>query len=236
VAERILIVEDDEGLREGLAFNLPAAGFEVEAAATTAAALERLGRGGIDAVILDVMLPDGSGFGVLARLRAAGDRVPVLLLTSRSLETDKVRGLELGADDYLTKPFGLAELIARVRALLRRARPGEGRTAPAAAVPAAVALGAVTVDLARCEARRGAERLPLSRYEVELLRLLFAHPGRVFSRSELLNLVWGYDRFPTTRTVDNHMARLRKKVEAAPDEPRFLVTVHGIGYRYDPPG
>ena len=233
MAERILVVEDDEGLREGLAFNLTAAGFEVEVASSAAAALERLAPGGIHAVILDVMLPDGSGFGVLEKLRARDDRVPVLLLTSRSLETDKVRGLELGADDYVTKPFGLAELVARVRALLRRARPGDERPA---ATPAAVALGSVTVDLARCEATRGRERLPLSRYEAELLRLFFAHPGRVFSRNELLNLVWGYDRFPTTRTVDNHMARLRKKIEAAPEEPRFLVTVHGIGYRYDPPG
>ncbi len=247
VADRILIVEDDAVLRDGLAFNLRAAGFEVEAVAAAAPALERLRRGGLDLAILDVGLPDRDGFDLLAEVRASGDRTPVLLLTARSLELDEVRGLELGADDYVTKPFGVAELTARVRALIRRAREARGTgtgPAPATATPQAkaeatgpetVRHGRVTVDLARCEVARGSERLPLSRNEVELLRLLFAEPGRVFTRNELLNLVWGYDRFPTTRTVDNHVARLRKKVEEEPESPRYLVTVHGIGYRYDPP-
>jgi DNA-binding response OmpR family regulator len=179
-----------------------------------------------DLLILDLMLPKLSGYEVCRKLRAEGNALPILMLTARGEEADRVLGLDLGADDYMVKPFAIRELLARVRALLRRAQPGR----PAS--PDELRFSDVVVDFRKYEAHKGGKRLELTRKEFGVLRMLSARDGEVVARDELLNEVWGYENYPSTRTVDNHIASLRAKIERDPAAPRHLQTVHGVGYKF----
>jgi DNA-binding response OmpR family regulator len=178
-----------------------------------------------DLIILDLMLPKMSGYEVCGKLRAEGRRVPILMLTARGDEADRVLGLDLGADDYVSKPFSVRELLARVRAILRRADPLD-------APLDLLAFDDVVVDFPQFEARRNGRPVDMTPKEFGVLRYLAARPGKVVGRQELLEEVWGYESYPTTRTVDNHIASLRAKLEAEPAEPRHLLTVHGAGYKF----
>ena len=223
---RILLVEDDRVLRTTLCDALEGEGHAVAVAADGDEALAALRERGFDLLVLDVMLPGPSGLEVLRQLRRRDARTPVLLLTARSSEGDKVLGLELGADDYVTKPFSLRELLARIRALLRRVEP------PAVERPAGrFRIGTSEVDLDAYEVRSGAAVQRLSPREAAMLALLWRERGRVVSRSRFLQDVWGGDASVGDRTVDTHVLHLRQKLEADPRSPRHLLTVHGVGYR-----
>lgn len=222
---RLLVVEDDPAILRGLSDNLRFESYEVTTAMDGEEGLRLARDGGFDLVILDVMLPKLGGFDVCRRLREAGENVTILMLTARGEEADRVHGLDLGADDYLTKPFSLRELQARVRALLRRRNP-------AVRLPDEARFGNVAIDFRRFEAQRGGGALKLTRKEFGTLRLLIGRAGEVVTRSELLEEVWEYREYPSTRTVDNHLASLRAKVEDDPANPRHLLTVHGVGYRF----
>jgi len=181
------------------------------------------------------MMPKASGYDVCRDLRAQGARIPVLFLTAKGEEIDKVVGLKLGAEDYVTKPFGVRELLARIEALLRRAREGTAITGQTEAVlPAVFPLGAARIDRRKFTATVGGRTQPLSARELKLAEAFAAHPGEVLTRDALLNTVWGVGYFGTTRTLDQHVAQLRKKVELSPATPVAIVTVHGVGYRHDP--
>ncbi len=221
---RILIVEDEPDLRRGLELNIRAEGYAVITAATgdegVAAALgERP-----DLVILDVMLPGMSGFDVCRELRRQSFEAPIIMLTARAEETDRVVGLEIGADDYVTKPFGIRELLARIRVRLRRRGENGDQSV--------VRFSDVEVNFDRHETTRAGRRVDLTTKELEILQLLVRHRGRTVSRDRLLEEVWGYEHFPTTRTVDNHILRLRQKLEPDPADPRFILTVYGDGYKF----
>jgi DNA-binding response OmpR family regulator len=216
---KLLLVEDEKPIRDGLKDRLEREGFRVTDAATLADAMRALD-GSPDLVILDRRLPDGEGLLVLRELRARGRNTPVIVLSARGMPEDRVEGLEGGADDYVTKPFHLRELVARVHAVLKRTEePG----------PARVAFGDCEMDLGARTLRRRGREVTVTRMEFELLLYLARNPGRAVTRTELLDRVWGYDRYPTTRTVDFHVLSLRKKVD-----PRHIVTIHGVGYRFDP--
>jgi len=221
---RILLVEDDPGLRLTLSHRLHSEGYEVQTAVDGEEGLAQASSGAYDLVILDIMLPRKSGFDVCRDLRQRGVATPVLMLTARHQVVDRVVGLKLGADDYLAKPFEMAELLARVEARLRRNRPQENLSAHR--------FGPVSVDLRRAEVTKGGEPVELSAKEFQLLKYFIAHRGATLSRNELLDEVWGYDAMPTTRTVDVHVAWLRRKLEAQPKHPRLIVTIHGLGYKF----
>ena len=229
----ILIAEDDSNIRIGLIATLESDGYAVTAAVDGAQALKLFPQNKYDLVILDVMMPHQSGYEVCRILRSGGSQVPILFLTAKGEEIDKVVGLKLGADDYVLKPFGVHELLARVEALLRRARS----VAPALAapdLPAVFRLGTAEVDRRKFTVEVAGRVSALTARELKLAEVFVAHPGEVLSRDALLNAVWGIDYFGTTRTLDQHVAQLRKKVEVVPDEPKSVLTVHGVGYRYDP--
>jgi len=225
MAPRILLVEDDPGLRLTLTHRLDSEGYRVETAADGEAGLARAAGDEFDLVILDVMLPRLNGFDVCRDLRRRGVATPVLMLTARGQVADRVVGLKLGADDYLTKPFEMAELLARVEARLR-AHPASEPNHPIHR------FAAVEVDLRRAEVRREGAPVALSAKEFQLLRYFIAHRGATLSRKELLDEVWGYDSMPSTRTVDVHVAWLRRKLEPSPRHPQFILTVHGLGYKF----
>ena len=224
---RILIIEDDPTIRRGLNDSLVAESYEVLTAADGEVGLRLSQEGSPDLIILDLMLPKRSGYEICRQLRDEGSDVPILMLTARGQEADRILGFDLGADDYVTKPFSVRELLGRVRAILRRSNPPT-------ILPDQLNVGDVMVDFRRYEARKGSEPLEMTRKEFGVLRYLAARPGDVVSRYELLDEVWGYKAHPTTRTVDNHIASLRAKVEEKPPEPRHLLTVHGVGYRFVP--
>lgn len=224
---RILIVEDDPAILRGLTDSLAVESHEVLTATDGERACSIVREQKPDLVILDLMLPRMSGYDVCRTLRSEGITTPIMMLTARGEESDRVLGLDLGADDYVTKPFSLRELLARVRALLRRARPA----APSMDV---LRFDDVVIDFKRYEARKAAQRIEMTRKEFGVLRYLAARAGEVATREELLDEVWGYDATPTTRTVDNHIAMLRAKFEADPSQPRHLQTVHGVGYKWVP--
>jgi two-component system, OmpR family, alkaline phosphatase synthesis response regulator PhoP len=226
VTRRILIVEDEPALRLSLGDRLRAEGYEVEVAADGDAGFERARAGPFDLVVLDVMLPGRSGFDVCRDLRREGVETPVLMLTARGEVIDKVLGLKLGADDYLVKPFDSLELVARIEALLRRAQPDTEA--------GSFAFGGVRVDFRRMRVTRGGEEVELSALEFRLLRFLVEHPGEVLGRDRLLDEVWGYEADVYSRTVDQHVATLRRKIETDAKHPRHLQTVHGAGYRFVP--
>jgi len=226
----ILIAEDDTHLREGLIDSLETEGYTVIAAADGAQALELFAERHPDLVLLDVMMPEINGYDVCRQLRSLDRRVPILMLTAKGEEIDKVLGLELGADDYITKPFGVHELRARIGAALRRSIVEK----ESEKFPDIFRFGAARIDRRSFEGELGEGRFALTAREMKLLEVLVARPGEVMSRNDLLNAAWGVDYFGTTRTLDQHIAQLRKKVEPVPGDPRYLLTVHGIGYRYQP--
>ncbi len=226
--ERILIVEDDPAIALGLVDTLEFEGFEVCHANEGAKALSELGSGGFDCVVLDIMLPDMNGFDVCRKIREKNRAVPILMLSARSQESDKIRGLDAGADDYVTKPFSVGELVARLRALLRRASRS---TNPLGEM---IAIGDAILDPVQQVLTRGETVQQLSFYEVETLKLLHARVGQPVSREELLKRVWGVEASPNNRTVDNLVVKLRKRIEEKPDAPRHILTVYGMGYKLVP--
>ena len=228
---RILVVDDEPAIVEAVAYNLRQQGFTPLLAGDADTALRILKEKEPEQVILDVMLPSGSGFDVCRLIRQSGNTVPILILTARVAESDRVYGLEIGADDYLIKPFSMRELMARVKALLRRGATPSTETAPAATTIVSVSLGLV-IDPEKREAKLKDNLLTLSRKEFDLLTLLVSHPGRVFDRQTLLDRVWGEDAYVDDRTVDVHIRWLREKIEPTPGKPQFLLTVRGIGYKF----
>ena len=229
----ILVVEDDASIRLGLEDTLRAKGYRVAVATRGEAGLEQAARVRPDLIILDIMLPDIDGFEVCRRLKAARSEVaeiPIIVLSARGAELDRVRGLELGADDYVTKPFSLMELLARVAVVLRRRERGRG----GAAEPESLEFGDVRVDFVRQVAEKGGRAVELPSRAFAILKVFARRPGEVVSRDVLLDEAWGYEKYPNTRTVDNHLVKLRRALEDEPERPRYLVTVHGAGYRLDP--
>ena len=224
--KRILIIEDDAAILRGLKDNLEYESYEVLTAVDGEEGYYLIKEKKPDLIILDLMLPKMNGYELCRKVRNEGVTTPILMLTARSEEMDRVHGLDLGADDYVTKPFSVPELLARIRAIIRRiqkAKTGD--------LPNDLKFGEVSVDFKCFEARKGDEVLDMSRKEYGVLRLLAARAGEVITRDELLDEVWGYDQYPTTRTVDNHIALLRTKLEDDPSKPRHLLTVHGVGYK-----
>jgi two-component system alkaline phosphatase synthesis response regulator PhoP len=227
---RILVVEDQRDLALGLRANLEVEGYDVDVANTGEDALSIATDRRPDVVILDIMLPGIDGYEVLAKLRSMELDMPVLMLTARAEEVDKVRGFRTGADDYVTKPFGVMELLVRIQALLRRGPPREA-PGPRASSPGSLRLGDVEIDVESHTVRRNGEEVSLTPKAVELLLALHRRRGKVASRHELLRDVWGYAPSVTTRTVDAHVAELRRKLEADPAEPKHILTVWKVGYR-----
>lgn len=226
--KKILLVDDDPTLVEGLSYSLKREGYEVAVAADGLRALECVREEQPDLVILDIMLPQLDGFEVCRILRAAGAKVPILMLTAKTEEVDKVVGLELGADDYLTKPFGLRELVARIRALLRRAQ-----MLKEAAQDEVLHYGDLEINVSSRTVRRGDSLLELSPKEFDLLAFLAKNRGQVFSRDALLERVWGHDWIGDPRTVDVHIRWLREKIESDPANPQRILTVRGVGYKFE---
>jgi DNA-binding response OmpR family regulator len=222
---KILVVEDEPNMVAGLRDNFEFEGYEVITASDGIEGLERALAESPDLVVLDVMMPRMSGLEVCRQLRAKRASIPIIMLTARGQEVDKVVGLEIGADDYVTKPFSIRELLARVRAILRRT----------AALPKNLdqhSFGDVEVDLHRRRVLRSGKLLDISSKEFELLKYFICHSGETLSRDRLLEDVWGYDNYPSTRTVDTHLVRLRQKLEPDPEQPQYFITVHGTGYQF----
>ncbi len=222
--KRILIIEDDPAILIGLTDNFGDR-YEVLSFRNGERGFEDARSGAADLIILDLMLPGMGGREICRDLRRSGITTPILILTSRSEESERVKGFELGADDYVTKPFSLGEVNARVKALLRRGSGGAGSQAD-------YTFGDIRINFLRCEAWRGGEALHLTAKEFRILRYFIGHEGEVVTRGMLLDDVWGYERFPTTRTVDNYILSLRKKIEREPSEPKHIVTLHSAGYRF----
>jgi DNA-binding response OmpR family regulator len=225
--KRILIIEDDISILKGLKDVLAFKSYDILTATDGASGYEIAVEKKPDLIILDIMLPKMDGFTLCKKLRDQGNMAPVLMLTARGEEPDKVQGLDIGADDYVTKPFSLPELLARIRALLRRSSGEETEKEP----PDSLRLGNVFLDFGKYEALKEGQPLSLTPKEFGVLRCLASRFGDVVARDELLDEVWGYDKYPTTRTVDNHLAQLRSKIEENPSDPRYLITVHGVGYK-----
>jgi DNA-binding response OmpR family regulator len=224
MSERILIVEDERPMRTVLTDCLTAEGYRVLTAVQGEQALEKAQKEMPDLILLDVMMPRVDGFQVCRELRRLHFKNPILMLTAKGQIDDRVKGLDCGADDYLVKPFSTRELLARVRAVLRRERrKGASSTS--------IQLGNVTIDFVRQEAFSGTERLHVTPKEFAMLRLMNETPNEPVSREQFLDIVWGYATFPTTRTVDNHIVNLRQKIEPDPNKPRWIRTVHGVGYK-----
>ncbi|MEO5913175.1 MAG: response regulator transcription factor [Luteolibacter sp.] len=223
---KLLIIEDEVPMRTALVETLAAEGYRVQSAADGIAGLEMACTGDFDLILLDVMMPGLDGFAVCKALRQRGRDMPVLMLTAKGQVDDRVEGLDSGADDYLMKPFSLKELLARIRALLRRRERNQS-------VPDLLEIGTATIDFRRCLVTRGGQEHSLSDKESGMLRLLAANSGEAVSREKFLDVVWGYHAYPSTRTIDNFITTLRAKLESDSANPRHLVTVRGIGYRLD---
>jgi DNA-binding response OmpR family regulator len=221
----VLVVEDDPAILRGLADNLRFEGYEVITASDGETGYRLQQERNPDLILLDLMLPRMNGLEFCRKLRGAGIQTPVLMLTARSEESDRVLGLDLGADDYMAKPFSVRELMARVRALLRRSQPGS-------ALPDNLQFGEAGIDFRSYEAHRNGNTVEMTRKEFAILRYLASRAGEVVTRDDLLNHVWGYEQFPTTRTVDNHVAGLRAKLERDASQPEHIRTVHGVGYKF----
>jgi DNA-binding response OmpR family regulator len=223
---KVLIVEDDPAILRGLADNLRFEKYDVLTATDGEAGYKLQHAQNPDLIVLDLMLPRMTGLELCRKLRTEGLQVPILMLTARGEEADRVVGLDLGADDYVTKPFSVMELLARIRALLRRTNSSKN-------LPNDLSFGDVEIDFLRYVARRRGKPVEMTRKEFAILRLLGSRTGEVVTRDELLNEVWGVESYPVTRTVDNHIAGLRAKLEADPARPVYIRTVHGVGYRFD---
>ena len=224
-AAKILVVEDEPNMVAGLRDNFEFEGYQVITARDGVEGLQRALDESPDLVVLDVMMPRMSGLEVCKQLRAKRGSIPIIMLTARGQEVDKVVGLELGADDYVTKPFSIRELLARVKAVLRR-------TSVVPKDQDRRSFGEVEVDLRKCRVLRSGKAIDISSKEFELLKYFIVHSGETLSRDRLLEDVWGYDNYPSTRTVDTHLVRLRQKLEPNPDQPQYFLTVHGTGYRF----
>ncbi len=222
---KVLIVEDDASMAVALKDGFEYEGYEVLTARDGAEGLRLARDGRPDLMVLDVMLPKLNGLDLCREIRKEGNRLPIIMLTARGQEIDKVLGLKLGADDYVTKPFGFMELMARVEALLRRIS-GSGPSVDS------YEFGDVAVDFKKAEARKGGQLMEMTARELKLLKYFIEHRGQVVGREELLDSVWDYNEAPLTRTVDMHVAKLRKKVEDTPAEPKYIVTVHRVGYKF----
>jgi two-component system alkaline phosphatase synthesis response regulator PhoP len=222
---RLLVVEDEPGIALALEDDLTLEGYEVEVIHDGITAAKRAREAAFDAILLDVMLPGKDGFEVCRELRRGGVRTPILMLTARAQEAEKILGLEAGADDYVTKPFGVRELRARIAALLRRSQTGSS--------PALLRVGDAEVDFGRGEVRRGNDAVPLTPLEFRLLQTFVKARGRILTRAQLITEAWGPNTFVSDRVVDNHIGSLRKKLEPDAAEPRYLVNVRGLGYRLD---
>ncbi|MGC9670150.1 response regulator [Planosporangium sp. 12N6] len=226
---RVLVVEDEESFSDALSFMLRKEGFEVSVAATGTEAMTEFDRTGADIVLLDLMLPEMSGTEVCRQLRAKS-HVPIIMVTARDSEIDKVVGLELGADDYVTKPYSPRELVARIRAVLRRQAAGDA----ADLTPPTLSAGPVRMDVDRHVVTVDGDTVQLPLKEFELLELLLRNAGRVLTRGQLIDRVWGADYVGDTKTLDVHVKRLRSKIEPEPSAPRYIVTVRGLGYKFEP--
>jgi DNA-binding response OmpR family regulator len=224
---KILIVEDEPNMRTGLKDNLEFEGYEVNLAEDGETGLKNILEGNYDLVLLDVMLPQMSGFDVCKTVRKKGNNIPIILLTAKGEEIDKVLGLELGADDYITKPFGLRELLARIKAVLRRTDDKDS----SASKDSFIKIGKIDVNFSSYNALEDGLAVPMTHKEFEILSHLWSNKNSTISREDLLNNVWGYDENPTTRTVDNFILKLRQKIEKDPNHPKIILTVHGIGYK-----
>jgi len=224
---RILIAEDESDLAKGLRDNLQFEGYEVLLANDGEAALQLALQQNPDLLLLDIMMPKLDGLEVCKRVRQAGFTIPILMLTAKSQEIDIVRGLEMGADDYVTKPFSIRELLARIKAALRRTGAGKG-------LSRVMHIGEATVDLVQGNVERAGETHHLGHFELEILKMLVENSEKPVERNKLLDVIWGLEGFPITRTVDNHIVSLRRKIEPDPKHPRHIVTVHSIGYRFVP--
>ncbi len=223
--EKILVVEDDPAHLLALEDNLTFAGYEVSTARSGRHALQTLKEEEFDLILLDIMLPYVNGFEVCKRLRESGDETPIIMLTAKIQEEDRVQGLDLGADDYITKPFSVAELLARVRAVLRR-------FTLQSRLLERFSFGNIEIDFKKYEAKKGGVRIDLSSREFQILKILIASEGEVVSRYKLMEEIWGYDDFPTQRAIDTHVARLRQKIEDDPAQPKHILTVYGAGYKF----
>jgi DNA-binding response OmpR family regulator len=225
--QKILIIDDEKEMARGLKDILEFEGYEIIAAENGKSGLQTALHNEPDCIILDLMLPDLNGYQVCEEIRRHKLKTPILMLTAKAQEYDKIRGFEVGADDYLTKPFGVGELLARVMALLRRS----GQYAPEMDV---LRVGSSQVDVKHFTVRRGGEELSLSHYEVEIMKLLYANAGRPVTRDEILDKVWGMNSYPTNRTVDNFIVKLRKKIEEDYRNPKHILTIYGVGYKLSP--
>ena len=235
-AKHILVAEDDANILTGLKDTLESEGYRVTTAMDGREALALLQGHTYDLIILDIMMPGKSGYDVCREIRSQDEELPVIMLTAKSEEIDKVVGLELGADDYITKPFGVHELLARISAVLRRFhRNSRQKKIPAARTPGRFNFGGAEIDAVQYRIRIDKKTLDLSAKELQLLQLFYNHPNEVLSRDHLLNAVWGIEYFGTTRTLDQHISQLRKKIEPDPRRPSIITTVHGVGYRYETP-
>ena len=224
---KILVVDDERVLVKGIKFNLENEGYQVETAYDGKAAVELARTGGFDLIILDLMMPEIDGLEACMRIREFSD-VPIIMLTAKGEDTDKLMGFDCGADDYMTKPFNILELKARVKALLKRARGGAARDEREE-----ITVGGLTLDRREHVVRRRGERVELTAKEYDLLELLMKHPRRVYSREVLMNVVWGYDYQGEFRTVDVHVRRLREKIEENPAQPEYILTKWGVGYYFN---
>jgi DNA-binding response OmpR family regulator len=223
--KKILIIEDEENMVEGLRFNLEARDYLVIAAPDGETGLNKAAEEQPDLIILDLMLPGLNGYEVCKRVKETIPEIPIVMLTAKSQESDIVTGLDLGADDYITKPFSVLELLARINALLRRSNYNSS-------IPEIFYFGDLEINFKKYQARKTGKSLHLSPREFEILRYLLERQGEVVSREDLLNKVWGYESFPYTRTIDAHIATLRKKIEETPDKPVLIITIHGKGYKF----
>jgi DNA-binding response OmpR family regulator len=230
---KVLVAEDNPLTLGGLTEVLQSEGYQVLQAASAVAALELFETQMPDFVCLDIMMPEINGYDLCRRMRAARPETPIVFITAKSEEMDKVLGLELGADDFIVKPFGLKEVVARIRAVTRRCMTSNGRQSAALSDPPPFEMGDVTVYPGELRARRSDETIELSLRDVKLLVLLYSHRGRVLDRNTIFNHCWGEDYFPNSRSLDQHISQLRKRIELDPKSPTIIRTVHGAGYRFE---
>jgi len=224
--EKILIIEDEEDLVKGLKLNLADEGYKVDWASNGEEGFRKAIEETPNLIILDIMLPKKNGLDVCRELRQKHVTIPIIMLTAKGEEIDKVVGLEIGADDYMTKPFSIRELLARIKAHLRREKR-EAKT-----VPEVYCFGDVEIDFTHFKVKHKNKQLDLTSLEVEILKYFIAHQGEVITRENLLDKIWGYEKYPTTRTIDNHILKLRKKIETDPSHPKYILSIYGEGYRF----
>jgi DNA-binding response OmpR family regulator len=224
--EKILIIEDEEDLVKGLKLNLADEGYEVDWAADGVEGLRKALEERPHLIILDIMLPKMNGLDICRELRKKNISIPIIMLTAKGEEIDKVLGLEIGADDYMTKPFSIRELLARIKAHLRREKREKKTT------PEVYSFGDVEIDFTHFKVKRKDKELDLTSLEIDILKYFIAHREEVVTREALLDKIWGYEKYPTTRTIDNHILKLRKKIEGDPSHPKYILSVYGEGYRF----